>query len=239
MSLTRILLLVLGLALGVMGSYQALVSFRAEIASLTGQRAAARGAAVPANEAALRALNLRPRDYRYLEQAALSEERLNRPQHALRLWREAVEQRPGWPYAWARLSRWQLLHGRDDVALERALGSSARWGDNERGLWKFFALLALDQPDLLDRPVARRFLDERLEREIRTQPTHIMGYALVRRRETALCRAWSRTGPENYWCSAARYARPICEASPPLPLKTSEWCNHLQRLWQSFDYPQT
>ncbi len=221
------------------GSRQALVSFRAEIASLTGHRAAELGAAVTAQDAALRALSLRPQDYRYLELAALSEERLHRPRHALRFWREAIEQRPGWPYAWAGLSRWQLLHGHDHEALDRALRSSARWGDNERGLWKFFALLALDQPDQVAASPARRFLDERLEREIRAQPTHVMGYALVRRRETALCRAWSRTGPENYWCGAARYSRPICDAEPPLPPKTSEWCDNLQRLWHSFDYPQT
>ncbi|MGH8516033.1 MAG: tetratricopeptide repeat protein, partial [Panacagrimonas sp.] len=221
MPLTRILLIVLGFALGVIGSYQALVSFRAEIASLTGNRASAQGAAVAAQQAALRALSLRPRDYRYLEQAALAEEQLQRPQHARQFWREAIEQRPGWPYAWARLSRWQLLHGRDDVASDRALRSSARWGDNERGLWKFFALLALDLPDHVAIPPVRRFLDERLEREIRTQPTHLMGYALMRRRETALCRVWSRTAPENYWCGAARYARPICDSRHPLPSKTS------------------
>jgi len=139
MPLTRILLIVLGLALGVSGSRQALVSFRAEIASLTGQRAAARGAAVTANEAALRALKLRPRDYRYLEQAALSEEQLNRPHHALPLWREAIEQRPGWPYAWARLSFWPSIIPISSTVRPRAAfstkGSSARSAHSPPTSW--------------------------------------------------------------------------------------------------------
>lgn len=227
----------LGLGLGLIGSHRALAYLSAEIASLNADRAAAQRAGINVQDAAVRALQLRPKEYRYLEQAARAEERLRRPQHALRYWRAAVEQRPSWPYAWAGLSRWHLRYGDDALALERALEASARVGDNERGLQKFFATLALEYADRDLTSLARHFLDQRLEREIRAQPTHILGYALVRHQETALCRAWARTGPENYWCAAARYARRRCDWSPSLSREAREWCDNLQRIWRSFDYP--
>lgn len=237
MLLLRIALIVMGIGLGLIGSRQAFANLRAEVASLSADRAAAQGAVLKSQDAAVRALSLRPLDYRYLEQVARAEEAMHRPQHALRHWRAAVEQRPSWPYAWAGLSRWQLRYGDDARAQEHALEASAGAGDQERGLWKFFAILALEQPDENLAAPVRRFLDERLEREIRAQPTRILGYALVRRRETALCQAWSRTGPENYWCGVARYARPRCDTAEPLPRKAHQWCDNLQRTWRSFDYP--
>lgn len=237
MPLLRIALIAFGLSLGLMGGLTAFTSLRAELASLNAGHAAAGHAAVKAQDAALRALRLRPRDYRYLEQAARAEERLRRPQHALRYWRAALEQRPGWPYGWAGLSHWQLRYGQEPKVLEEALTATARTGDNERGLWKFFAILALEQADRDVTVPVRRFLDERLEREIRTQPTHILGHALVRRQEAALCLAWARTGPENYWCAAARYARSRCDTALPLPRSGRQWCDQMQRMWQSFDYP--
>lgn len=233
----RITLTVIGLGLGLLGSRQAYAYLHAEIAALSADQAARSDLAVLAQDAALRALNRRPLSYPNLERAALAEERLRRPQHALRYWQQAVATRPSWPYAWAQVARWELRHGQAPQRLANALAGSARAGDNERGLWKLFAILALQHSDDELAPAARVFLDARLDREIRAQPTHILGYALVHRHEQTLCRAWARTGPENFWCGAARYARPICDAPTPKTRQQNEWCTNLYRMWQSFDYP--
>lgn len=237
MRAAQIALAFLGISLGLAGVHASVGHLHPEIVSITAAVAANRSHWFTARDKAMRALSMKPHEYRYLEQTAVAEEKLGRVLHAEQLWRRALIERPNWPYPWARLARLQLNAKVPPDALEASVSAISRYGPHERGLQRVFAALALQpyQPPLAA-PV-QAFLDLQLLGEIREQRRNILGYALVRRRERILCARLHELGIEEWACEAVQYMRRNCDRAVPLPPDADLWCRNMARLWESFDYP--
>lgn len=220
---------------GALGAAQAVRMLRGEIVGVTAERRLAKGHPARAIGRARDAINRQGRTYRQVERLARIEEALGRPRKARAFWNEALELRPSWPYAWAQRARAELQHDTDPDSLQTLLERSAELGDEERGLWRFYATQALAHSTKPLPDPARRFLELRVEREFALHPTQLMGHALRRRQEPALCEIVMRSQEEPYWCRAASYARPICDQAG-LTREQTRWCDDLQQLWRQFDY---
>lgn len=235
MRTARSLLALLAAALAATGCGYAALAFRAEIDGLSAEHDLARGQLLRAHDHALRAVSRSAADARQIERLAEIEGAMHRPTKARKRWHAALKDRPGWPYAWAQLAAGEFRPLGDARLRAAALERSAALGDEERGLWRFYALLALQvDPQTLPEP-QRTFLESNVRREFSLHGPHLMGRALLSRRETVLCGIVGGE-PEPYWCGAARYARPICDQRG-LTQAQHRWCENLYALWQQFDYP--
>lgn len=230
------LALVILCAASAVGAY-ALPALHAEVLWLSSTLALQQGDVRAARDSARRALALRPQQYRYLDQAALAEEAIRRPQHARRLWINALEQRPGWPYPWARIARWQLDYG-DAAAPELAysLTQVMHLGRQERGLWKAFAIEGLQHwHEDLPAPV-RGVLRQLLLSEAGFRRSNLGGYALVRRQEGVLCSVLEQEEGPQEWCEQTRRTRQVC-GDEPLSQQQRQWCRKMDELWAYLAYP--
>ncbi len=230
-------LALLGLALGAAGIHASMARLHAEIVSLNGLRAAQNGRWVQAQIAAERAQNLRPQEYRYVEQHAAAEMGLNRPRRAQRLWHRAITLRPNSPYAWAQLASVQFDARIGGPSFENSLEAVAAFGPHERGLQRLFAAMALEpEQQALPAPVRTR-LDQYFANELRERRTNLVGYALVNRRELALCERIERKEGPQKWCASAAFMRKVCDAPRPLLPQVDQWCTNMVMTWKSLDYP--
>lgn len=223
-------------ALGATAIAQSGLRLRAEVDALSADRTLAQQDPARARLHALRAQAVQAQDHRHLARMARIEDRLGRERRAQGHRVAAALARPSAPQPWAQLAQAALERGEAARALPLLLHSAAV-GDQERGLWTDYAKLALRHANTPMPDAARAFLDERVLREFRRNGAHLMGHALVRRREAALCRVVARVEPEPYWCGVARYARPICDQAG-LTRAQASWCADLAALWQQFDYPR-
>ncbi|HSW12631.1 MAG TPA: hypothetical protein VLI06_07295 [Solimonas sp.] len=210
---------------------QAWDELHAEVVFLSSSQALKQGDAAAARDAAQRALAMHPRDYAYLERAALIEDGMQRPQHARQLWLAALAQRPGSPYPWARLAQWQLDHG--DVRaplLERSIAQVRRLGEHERGLWKLFAAESLQHWNQDLPPPVRATLKQWLLQESAARQQALGRYALANRQETVLCGVWEEKDGPQPWCDQMRQIRQSCDGGGPLNPMQRQWCARVEAL---------
>lgn len=217
---------------------RALGALHAEVLWLSAGEALRQGDAWVARSAAQRALELRPGDYRYLARAAVADQALGRSLHAHELWVAALAQRPGYPYPWASLARWQMNHGSaQSPELDYSLGQSMRLGGQERGIRKALALEALEHWNADLSPAVRTTLKNAVLTEFEQNWVRLGGYALVRRRDGLLCAILEQDKGTQKWCDQIRQVRARCEPRDSLPRQHRQWCEKMDALWASQAYP--
>lgn len=177
---------------------------------------------------------IRPDKYDYTRVLALGYSSSRYKSQALEKHLLQVKMRPSWPYAWFDLARWHARFGQLDSPLfTEALAASTELGNNESGLRKARARMALA---FLDKPLhseAESLLEEALNREFAVRPGYIFRHSALGGRESIVCSRLNDQAGVGKWCEQMAYYRKVCAQEIAKTKKHRDWCSNMRAMWKS------
>lgn len=181
-----------------------------------------------------RALKLAPQNYVFQQRRITQEARLGRSFSQRLAIEQAIRMRPSWPWSWQALANSLASQKEFSPAFHDALVRAHQLGGSSNDLvWKRF-MLALE---VLGEPLpkgASELLTGEVVRVYKSNRGKALGYALIRKRASVLCRI-----PELHdydpslrsWCDKSRLITVMCIDDRYRTPKVQKNCDDAMRYW--------